>query len=141
MSASKIYAVPGIRLGLVSSSTNTISNIRNHITPFSVGNLQIHTLEHLVTNEYAYLKYSQKQNSDNVNRIYKTFNQLGIKYIPTSANFVFIEDKAMKIANNFEKVGVKVRNGIDFGVDYQEFLRIKLWNQDLDNIIINVLKK
>jgi len=117
-SFSKMYSMAGCRIGYGVSSLEVVEAVNKVRVPFAVNTLaQAAAVASLdCQDEVARRK---KLNSEGKQYLYQELRQLGVKYIPTEANFVFM-DVGQSGRAIFEKLlrhGVIVRTGDIFGYD------------------------
>ena len=73
--------------------------------------------------------------------MYEQFESLGLKYVPTEANFIFVNVKnnCREVFAALLKEGVIVRTGDIFG--YPEFIRVTVGTPEQNERFIKSLKK
>ena len=133
---SKAYGLAGLRVGY-SICSNTIADYINRVRePFNVNHTaQMAAIAALGDDEY--LADSVKMNSDGYNQLVSGFEEFGLNYIPSFANFIAVEfDDAMGIYNSLLKEGVIVRP-----VEMKDYLRISIGTPNENDHLLEALKK
>ena len=106
---SKSYGLAGLRVGYGIAHRYLISNLLKVKLPFEPSSpAQLAALESLDDDEH--LKKSIENNLIGIEYLTNKFDSIGIKYIPTSANFITIVFQSDRKANIFVKFMLK--NGI-----------------------------
>ncbi len=87
---SKIYGLAGLRLGYAITSPEIIEKFEHVRFPFSVSRpaaaAGIAALQ-----DTLHVQRSRASNERNKFKMYKKFEELGVKYIPTQGNFIYVE--------------------------------------------------
>lgn len=122
---SKIHGLAGLRIGYGISSPEIISLVHLVREPFNV-NLPAQEAARASIRDQAHLQRSKEMVLTGRDYLYRVFDQLGLKYIPTQANFIFldIEQDSREVFNALLKEGVIVRTGDIFG--YPSFIRVTI---------------
>jgi histidinol-phosphate aminotransferase len=86
---SKIYGIAGLRVGYAVSRPEIIKFLNLVRLPFSVNRLgQIAAIACL--SDTGHVEKSRKNNSEGKEYLYKELDRLGVSYLKTEANFIFI---------------------------------------------------
>lgn len=108
---SKIYGLSGLRIGYGISRSGMVSEMNKVRQPFNVNSLaQKAALAAL--DDTRHLERSKDINERGKRYIYKRLKALGISYVPTEANFVFMtfeSDAAMELYTELLKRAVIIR--------------------------------
>lgn len=108
---SKIYGLAGLRIGYGIASAGIIKEMNKVRQPFNINALaQKAALAALEDN--GHLKKSKRFNERGKEFLYKGFKSMGINYLPTEANFIFIilkDNSASRLYNELLKEGIIVR--------------------------------
>jgi len=113
---SKIYGLAGLRIGYGIANTNLIEKISKVQLPFSVNKIaQKAALAALRDNEF--LKKSLNNNEQGKQFLYQELGKIGLKYIKTEANFIYIETpiSANKLFKMLSDKGITIRALDSFG--------------------------
>ncbi|HOM70987.1 MAG TPA: histidinol-phosphate transaminase [Armatimonadota bacterium] len=113
---SKIYGLAGLRLGYAIARPELISLIERIRLPFNVGSIaQVAAIASLQDQDQV-IK-SRMMNSDGKNYFYSQFDRLGLKYVPSEANFVWVDvgQDSKQVFVELLKRGVIIRTGDVFG--------------------------
>lgn len=121
---SKAYGLSGIRIGY-SISHPEIADILNRVRqPFNVSSIALAAAEVAVA-EQAYIDASVNLNTNGVAQIEDGLQALGLKIIPSVANFITFEiDSAIEVSQELMRRGVIVRPVASYGLD--NFLRVSI---------------
>ena len=107
---SKIYGLAGLRIGYGITSTE-IAELMNKVRqPFNTNSLaQVAALAAL--SDRKHVEKSVAVNNEGKQFLYQSFQQLGISYVPTEANFILFEtaQDAKDVFNALMKQGVIIR--------------------------------
>ncbi|MGI5921390.1 MAG: histidinol-phosphate transaminase [Syntrophomonadaceae bacterium] len=137
---SKIYGLASLRVGYGLTTPAIAGAIERVTEPFNVNTLaQVGALAAIDDQDHV-LK-SHKVNSAGKEYLYAEFDALGLKYVPTEANFIFV-DTGRNCQEVFSKLlaqGVIVRSGDIFG--YDTFIRVTVGTQEENARFISSLKK
>ena len=125
---SKNYANTALRLGYALASTDFVSKLRAIQPDWSVNSLaQKAGISSLEDNEYLY--NARKVIFSARNYLKNSLNELGLKTIPTDANFLLIRvDNASKWRSLLLAKGVVVRDCTSFGLS--NYIRIGIRNME-----------
>ncbi|MEK6645111.1 MAG: histidinol-phosphate transaminase [Candidatus Firestonebacteria bacterium] len=107
---SKIYGLAGLRVGYAIAKPEIIEVLNKVRQPFNVNSLaQVAALSALKDGKH--IAESIKVNSEGKQYLYTLFKELNIEFVPTSANFIFVDLKrnAKEIANRLLQEGIIIR--------------------------------
>lgn len=107
---SKIYGLAGLRIGYGITKKKFVNEMNKVRQPFNTNSLaQIGALAAL--SDYRHVEESRRINEEGKIYLYKELNSMGVKYLPTEANFIYIdiEGNAFQLYERFLKEGVIVR--------------------------------
>ncbi|MGB9792320.1 MAG: histidinol-phosphate transaminase [Thermacetogeniaceae bacterium] len=136
---SKIYGLAGLRIGYGIAKPEIISMIHRVREPFNV-NLLAQEAARASIKDKNHLMNSKKLVEMGREYLYKAFDRLGLKYIPTQTNFIFLDVKCDSVAlfNSLLKKGVIVRTGDIFG--YPTYIRVTIGTQEQNERFIKCLE-
>ena len=141
-SFSKAYGLAGLRIGY-GIAQNNLTDLLNRIRqPFNVNSLaQAAAIAALGDQEF--LKKCYDLNQAGYAQLTQAFDQMGLKYIPSSGNFVLVKvgdqaDSGSKVNLELLKAGVIVRPVGNYGLP--EWLRISIGLPEENKIFIKALK-
>ncbi len=145
-SLTKIFVLPGLRIGYVSAHKKTITKLSRYSYPWNVNTLaQIITREAI--NDTKYIARTQSLIPRERNYLYANLNKLeGIKIYPSCANFLLckLEGAIIRNAKDLnEKLiekGILVRNCTNFRGLNDKFFRITVKNQEANIRLISALR-
>lgn len=137
---SKIYGLAALRVGYAFTRPEIAQAILRVKEPFNVNApAQVGALSALDDQEHV--RKSQTLNHNGKLYLYREFEQLGIRYVPTEANFIFFDigKNSREIFHELLKMGVIVRNCESFG--FSTCLRVTVGTEAENKRFINSLKK
>jgi len=114
---SKIYSLAGLRVGYALAHPALIQAINRAREPFNVNSLaQAGALAAL--DDVEHLEASRKTVQAGKAHLYRFFDEMGLAYVPTCANFILVDTgkDAMTVFQELLKRGVIVRPASGFGL-------------------------
>ncbi|MDH7576361.1 MAG: histidinol-phosphate transaminase [Bacillota bacterium] len=122
---SKIYGLAGLRIGYGISRPEIIALINRVREPFNV-NLLAQEAARAGLEDKDHLKRSRDMVLEGKEYLYKAFQKMGLKYVPTHANFVFVNvfRDSREVFPALLREGVIVRTGDIFG--YPTYIRVTI---------------
>ena len=113
---SKIYGLAGLRVGYVICAPRVREALEKVKLPFNVNRLgQVAALAALDDREH--LERSRQANEEGKRRLYALFQELGIDYVPTQANFVLVKSGRFgDLCGALLRKGIIVRAGEALGI-------------------------
>jgi len=137
---SKIHGLAGLRIGYGVAVPAMIQLLERTREPFNVN---------LMAQKAALAGLQDKEhvlNSIDVNKagkefLYKSFEEMGLDYIPTHANFLMVDlrKNSKEVFIELQKRGVIIRTGDIFGMD--TFIRVTIGTQEENQRFIASLKE
>lgn len=136
---SKIGGMAGLRIGFGIAKNGLINCLKRVQPPYSVNNLaqvaaeaflgDINFQKSLIQNNIKFKKY-----------LYQEFARLNLSYIPTEANFIFVDVKqdADLICTKLMKKGIIVRSGKIWGCNTH--IRVTIGTEVQSKQLINILE-
>ena len=142
---SKAYGLAGLRVGY-GISNNSIADILNRVRqPFNVNSLALAAAE-AALDDMAFIETSKKMNTAGMKQLTSAFDDLGLSYIPSVANFVAVKvgqhTKTLSAMTVYEKLlqsGVIVRPVANY--DMPDYLRITIGTKQENEKFIGLLKQ
>lgn len=137
---SKIYGLAGLRIGYGVAREETVRAIEHIREPFNVNYLaQIAAVSALDDEEH--LRKTQKTIWEGKHYLYQQFEEMGLFYVPTQANFIFLDVKrdGKEVFQSLLKEGIIVRTCDIFGCP--TFLRVTIGTQAQNERFIRALRK
>lgn len=122
---SKIYGLAALRIGYAFTTAEIASAIRRVTEPFNV-NAVAQTAALAALDDYEHLQASQELNQQGRQYLYEQLDMLGLTYVPTQANFLFVNtgQNCRKVFEGLLQQGVIVRTGDIFG--YPTYIRVTI---------------
>jgi len=137
---SKIYGLAGLRVGFAVADGDLISVMERVREPFPVNRIaQAAALAAL--RDENHVKEVLRSNEEGKAFLYGEFHRLDIDYVPTQANFIFVDFKrdSQEIYNALLKEGMIIRPGTIW--DYPTSARITIGSMDENRRFIEKLEK
>ncbi len=109
---SKIYALAGLRVGYGIASPEIVRYIDQLREPFNVNSVAQYAAAASL-DDPEHLQRSQRVNSEGKKRFYKAFDELGLSYARSDANFVYVDlgRDAGEVSKELMQRGVIIRAG------------------------------
>jgi threonine-phosphate decarboxylase len=142
-SSSKIFKVPGLRIGFVIASSALIAKIRCYLLPWSVNSLAQLAIEYLIRHRDEVGEFVQRTRdfcAAERQRFYDAFNQVsGMRLFPSTTPYILIRLpqnlKAGDLCEHLAAERLLIRNCANFvGLD-QSFIRISLKNPEQNSML------
>ena len=147
-SLTKIYGIPGLRLGYALTNKEVVKNIENSRDPWSVNyfaQLACQQIFSETKNAESYLKRTLKTLNQEKEFLYNSLNKLeGIKVYYPNANYIFIKIKdagltSMEITDILAKDGMMIRDCNNYtGLNYN-YIRIAVKSRKANKILLEKL--
>ncbi|NLJ40657.1 MAG: histidinol-phosphate transaminase [Clostridiales bacterium] len=137
---SKVYGLAGLRIGYAISNRDTIGYINRVRGPFNTNTAaQIAAIASL--GDEAFVRRSIKTNIEGREYLYAAFKNLGLKFIPTYANFLMVKVNlpSDKVFRSLLKKGVIIRSGDIFGMD--DWIRVTIGTMEENKFFIHALNE
>ncbi len=137
---SKIYGLAALRVGYALTLPAIAQAVEMITEPFNVNMLaQVAALAAIDDSEHVEL--SQKVNSDGKKYLYNELEKMGIEYVPTEANFIFLDTgkNSQEVFQAMLRLGVIVRTGDIFG--HPNFIRVTIGTQAENERFIDSLQQ
>jgi histidinol-phosphate aminotransferase len=135
---SKAYGLAAVRCGYVIACEQAIDMMNRVRQPFNT-NMVAQVAAKAAMEDTEHLKAVLAENKKGKLYLYSEFEKLGLKYIPTQANFVMVKvGDGEKVFNDLLKEGVIVRQ---FGAGLAEWIRVSIGTMKENEIFIDKLKK
>jgi histidinol-phosphate aminotransferase len=114
---SKIASLAGLRVGYAVADPDGIALVNRIRQPFNVNTVaQVAALAAL--EEEAHARQTVALIHEGIGTLYRAFDELGIKYVPTRANFILVEmPDATRVYQQLLRQGVIVRPMASFGLE------------------------
>jgi len=137
---SKIYGLAGLRIGYAIARPEIIECLNQVREPFNVNSIaQSGALASLGDPEQV--ERSVRCNSEGKKYLYREFDRMGLPYVPSEANFIFVDVKTdcRTVFTELLKRGVIVRTGDIFG--FPTFFRITIGTGSENRRLIQALSE
>lgn len=137
---SKIYGLAGLRVGYGLADEQVISDLNTVREPFNVNSVaQVAARAALKDKEH--MEAVLRINTSGKEYLMREFTRLGLYYLPTEANFIFVK-VGVDSRELFQKLlhkGVIVRTGDIFG--YPQFIRVSIATEKANQRFIKALEE
>ncbi len=136
---SKAYGLAGTRVGYGVAREGIIKNLQQVRGPFNVNSIaQAAAIAALSDQEH--LQRSITNNAQGRDQLQEQFDQLGLEYIPSQANFVYLNigTDSAKVFNDLLKEGVIIRTGTPFGMP--NWIRVTVGTHEMNERFLNALQ-
>lgn len=137
---SKIYALAGLRVGYAIAHEEVIAYLGRVKAPFNVTRLaQVAALASLQDNEFKHK--SARVNAVNRERLFQQLTRLGLKVVPSKANFIlfFPGTDTNDLNERLLKEGVIIRPLHGFG--FPDGIRVTVGTQEENDFFLEKLEK
>ena len=137
---SKIYGLAGLRIGYGITTPEIAGAVNRVREPFNV-NLLAQTAAVGALEDKEHLQKSRELNIIGRDYLYQEFSRMGLPYVPTEANFIFVDVKreCRPLFNALLKEGVIVRTGDIFG--FPTYIRVTIGKPEENQRFIAALQK
>lgn len=136
---SKIYGLAGLRAGYGLTTSEIAAALEMVSEPFNINLLaQAGALAALEDNEHV--EKSRMLNSQGKQYLYREFQQMGLSFVETDANFIFVDTgkDCLQVFQELLKHGVIIRTGNIFG--YPTYIRVTIGTMEQNARFIRELK-
>ncbi|RAP33050.1 histidinol-phosphate transaminase [Candidatus Marinamargulisbacteria bacterium SCGC AG-439-L15] len=136
---SKVYGLANFRIGYGIGNPSLISALHKVKQPFNVSGVALKAAE-LALSNVEHLQKSLQVNEEGKQFFYESFDSLGLKYVLTEANFVFVTLPviAHDVCTSLLEKGIIVRDMVFFDEPY--CIRVTIGTMDENKAFIKALK-
>lgn len=137
---SKIYGLAGLRVGYGLTTPSIAQAIERVTEPFNV-NLLAQVAAEAALDDNEHLEESRQLNLEGKKYLYSEFEKMGLKYVPTQANFIFVDTgkDCREVFRKLLQMGIIIRTGDIFG--FPTFIRVTIGTPEENKRFIEGLKK
>jgi histidinol-phosphate aminotransferase len=135
---SKVASLAGLRVGYAIADPDCIGLLNRIRQPFNVNTLaQVAALAAL--DDEAHTRETVAMIQEGIGTLYRAFDEMGIRYVPTRANFILVElPDAGRVYQQLLRQGVIVRPMASFGLE--RALRITVGTPEENARLIEALR-
>jgi histidinol-phosphate aminotransferase len=134
---SKAYGLAGLRIGYAVAKEEILTEMNKVREPFNTSSLaQIAAIGALEDEEH--LRRSIEINEKGKALLYRAFEELGLRYVPTEANFIFVVLERPEAGELYEKL---LREGVIVRPMGPQALRITIGLEEENHRLVEALKK
>ena len=137
---SKIYGLAGLRVGYAFSNAEVIRALWKVKPPFDVNQAaQVAAIAALGDKEHV--QATRKMNTEGIDVLTREFEALGLKVLPTQANFICVKigERAKELVAFLEQNGMIVRGLTSFGMP--EYIRVTVGKPEENAFLMELVKK
>lgn len=137
---SKAYSLAGLRIGYAVSSSKIIRSLYKVRQPFNVNTLAqkaaVASLENM-----SHIRKSKSINEEGKKYLYEELSKLGLNYINTESNFIFINlnVNADEVFNKLLRMGIIIRPMAFFG--FPKSIRVTIGTRKENKKFIDAVRK
>lgn len=137
---SKIYGIAGVRVGFGIAADSIITSILKVKEPFNVNTLAQLAATAAVT-DHEHVTQSREANSRGREYLYEAFEELGLPFTKSMANFVLVKlgDEGETLYQDLMKKGVIVRYGKGWGLP--EYVRVSVGTDEENEFFVQALRE
>jgi len=136
---SKAYGLAGLRIGYGIAPPEVATALKQVREPFNVSGIsQVAALASLADPDQVQRSFQLVQ--DGKQYLYEQFEQMGLSYVPTQANFIFVDVgiDSRKCFDELMQQGVTVRTGDIFGLP--TYIRVTIGTMEQNRKFIEALR-
>ncbi|MBC7074889.1 MAG: histidinol-phosphate transaminase [Syntrophomonadaceae bacterium] len=136
---SKVYGLAGLRIGYALTTPFIAQAVERVTEPFNVNMLaQLAAIAALDDQEHV--EKSRQMNFEGKQYLYSEFDKMGLNYIETDANFIFVDTgkDSQEVFGELLRKGIIVRTGDIFG--FPTFIRVTIGTQEENARFIDGLR-
>lgn len=135
---SKIYGLAGLRVGYGVAVPELVAMVSRTREPFNV-NLLAQAAARAALDDTAHLERSRQVNAEGKQYLYGEFARMKLEYVPTQANFVFVNlgVDSREVFTRMLKKGVIIRTGDIFGLP--TWMRVTIGTPEQNRRMIQAL--
>jgi histidinol-phosphate aminotransferase len=137
---SKIYGLAALRVGYGLTLPEIAQAVEMITEPFNV-NMLAQAAALAAIDDTDHVEHSREVNSAGKKYLYDEFNKMGLDYIPTEANFIFLDTgkNSQEVFQTMLRLGVIIRTGDIFGLP--SFIRVTIGTQAENERFIATLQQ
>ncbi len=137
---SKIYGLAALRMGYGMTSTAIAQTVERIAQPFNVNSFA-QVGARAAIDDHEHVQRSRRLNAAGKHYLYSQFQQMGLKYVPTEANFIFVDTgrDSQDIFKALLNMGIIIRTGDVFG--HPGFIRVTIGTAAENERFIKSLKQ
>jgi histidinol-phosphate aminotransferase len=138
---SKIYGLAGLRVGYGLAGEGLTARLRAAQLPFHTGSLAL-AAALAALDDVEHVRLSCEKNAEGKTYLYRTFEELGLTYVPTQSNFVLLVNMtrdAQAVGEALLRRGIIVRPADPFGMP--RAIRITIGRPEQNRRVAAALKE
>ncbi|AMQ28260.1 histidinol-phosphate transaminase [Legionella pneumophila serogroup 1] len=136
---SKIYGMAGLRLGYAIANPSIINILKRVQLPFIVNQVAL-AAAYAAIDDDDFIQSSLKMNNEGMSQLQAGFNELNIKYLPSSCNFLTFdcEEDSIALYNYLLDNGIIVRPLHAYKMN--NFIRVTIGTKEQNSRFLTALK-
>lgn len=136
---SKLYGLAALRIGYALTTEEIAAAVQRVFEPFNVNTLA-QVAAAAAINDYVHVNNSLAVNQRGKYYLYAAFAEMGLNYVPTEANFIFVDigQDCRQVFNSLLKMGLIIRPADIFG--FPTFIRVTIGTHVENHRFIESLK-
>jgi histidinol-phosphate aminotransferase len=139
---SKAYGLAGLRVGYGLAHPEVARAIGLTCEPFNVSLLALVAAQ-AALGDREHVARSVQVNREGKEYLYGEFRRLGLEYVPTQSNFIFVDVglDSQECFDGLMRRGVTVRTGEIFGPQYTTFIRVTIGTREQNEKFMRALEE
>jgi len=136
---SKIYGLAALRIGYGVASAEIIDSLNHVREPFNTGTLSQAAARAALADQ-EFVSYCREENRKGMKQLTDKFDEWGLSYFPSQANFVLVDLKqdSDEVFNKLLRKGIIVRSGRALG--FPGYQRITVGSTEQNAKILNAIE-
>jgi histidinol-phosphate aminotransferase len=138
---SKIYGLGGLRVGYGLAKKELVEYLQRGLSAFHVGSVNLIGAAASLEDQ-DHVRVSKKHNGEEKQYLYREFDRLGLRYLPTQCNFVLVVELGRDIDLLWDALvgrGVVVSNADAFGVP--DAIRVTIGAKEENKLLVGALEQ
>ncbi|MFA5118196.1 MAG: histidinol-phosphate transaminase [Candidatus Omnitrophota bacterium] len=137
---SKAYGLAGLRVGYALASNRFTPFMEKTRQPFNINTLA-QAAARAALRDKGFLRKTRDITLEGKHYLYKALDQMGLRYVPSVANFILIDTgrDGVKLFQELLKKGVIVRDMQQYGL--KDFIRVSIGTMSENRIFVSTFKK
>lgn len=144
-SLTKIFAIPGVRLGYIIANESLLSFLKERQMPWTLSTFAT-SVTMVLDNMEHFCEQSIKQNETNRAKLKDELANLGLTVFPSESNFLFLDIKKTgvtveQIAKQLKQSNILIRNCSNYRELDEYYMRVAVKNEQDNQWLVNVMKR
>ena len=143
-SMTKMYAIPGVRLGYMMADAEIVQSLQNQQSHWSVNGIALKAGERCL-DEKHYVEQTRLFVRKERERLFRNFRKHRFDFLPSAVNFYLLRDPSMEDQSTFFqfllKEGIVPRHTYNFPGIEGKWLRFAIRSEKENDILLEVMEK